>query len=206
MWAHSSSGWGGDSFENVLPWQLLPGWRSPGKVFRRELRAVRGIAASIAGRVDGQVSSQFGRTGLILAVVALTLGLFFTAQLQSAPIKAAVTPESRREIASATIKRLEQEQADLKKVIAEQRDALANQQKAVASDKTSLTDISREIERQKILAGMVPLKGRGVKVTLDDSATTKIPTTTIPACTSSTSTSCATCSTCSGSPAPRPSR
>lgn len=136
---------------------------------------MRRAARAVTAWADDQLASQFGRTGLVLAVLALALGLFFTAQFQSEPAKRAASSESRGEVAAATIKRLEQEQAELKKAIAEQRAAVASQQQTAASDKSALAEINRELERQKILAGMVPLKGRGVKVVLDDSATNKIP-------------------------------
>jgi uncharacterized protein YlxW (UPF0749 family) len=132
-------------------------------------------AASAFGSFRSAVEPQFGRTVTTLTVLSLALGMLLAAQLQSRPIKQVTAEEGSREAAAQTIKQLENEQADLKKQIADLRAQTASLQKTSGSGGTTLQEIGNELERQKQLAGMVPLVGRGVKVTLDDSATTKIP-------------------------------
>jgi len=159
----------------VVHWQVLPGCESRRRAFGAELRAWCQAASALAMLAGGEITAQLGRTSVVLAVVAMVLGLLFVAQLQSAPPKVATTPESRREMTAKTIQRLEQEQAELKKAIGELRAQVAAQQQAAVNEKTTLADINEELERQKMLAGMVALRGRGVKIVLDDSAVNKIP-------------------------------
>lgn len=160
---------------HVLQWRIPGGWASPRRFLREELRVWWVIVGALARWMGSRVNVQLGQTSLVLALIALALGLLLTAQLRSEPRRVADTPESRREAAVATIEHLGQEQAELKKTIAELRARVAAQQQLAANEKTTLGDISQELERQKILAGTVSLKGRGVKVVLDDSAATKIP-------------------------------
>jgi uncharacterized protein YlxW (UPF0749 family) len=131
--------------------------------------------ASRAGHESGGVALTVGRTGVVLAVVAFTLGLFIAAQLQSTQIQLVPSADAKAETAAITIKRLEQEQADLKKLIGETRARLAREQQLQASQRSALSQMNVELEREKLLAGLAPLKGRGVRIVLDDSATTKIP-------------------------------
>jgi uncharacterized protein YlxW (UPF0749 family) len=111
----------------------------------------------------------------VLGVIAFALGLFLAAQLQSTPIRLGASNEAKTETASITIERLEQEQADLKRSIGDLRARLAKSQQTQASQQSAVKQMSDELERQKVLAGLVGLTGRGVRVVLDDSATTKIP-------------------------------
>ena len=119
---------------------------------------------------------QFGRTVVVLTLLSIALGMLLAAQLQSRPLKPTTdNEEGRREAAAQTIKQLEAEQAELKRQIADLRARNAAQQKSSGSTSSTLAEIRDELDRQKLLAGMVPLKGRGVMVALDDSATTKVP-------------------------------
>lgn len=119
------------------------------------------------------VHVQRGTVGL--TIVAVILGVYLAAQWQSKPRQAAAAPEYRREVANATVQRLEAEQADLKKQIADLRAQLAQQQKDAAIDGTHLADLTAELQAEKLQAGTVPLRGPGVRVMLDDSAAKTIP-------------------------------
>ncbi len=157
--------------KRVLPW--LPA--SGGVDVRSARQPLHSRLYGAARQLGSQVLPQIGRTGLILGVLSLALGMLFVAQLQSKPRQPVATTESRQEMAATTIKHLEQEQAELKKLIGEYRAQAAAQQKLAASETSTLSGISQELDQQKVLAGMTPLRGRGVKVSLDDSAATKIP-------------------------------
>jgi uncharacterized protein YlxW (UPF0749 family) len=135
---------------------------------------VGGAAPRAAPSAD-DVGLPFGRTGAVLALLAFTLGLFLAAQLQSTPIRLGSGDEAKTETAAITISRLEQEQADLKRSIGEFRSRVAKAQQAQSSQQSALSEIDDALEREKLLAGLVALKGRGVRAVLDDSATTKIP-------------------------------
>lgn len=159
---------------HVVPWQVFPG-RAHRPTIVGEERGWELRVAPLLSAARAYAGSQLRRTGLVLAVLAMCLGLLLIAQLQTGPTRAPATAESRREITLQTIRQLEQEQADLKKVIAERRARVAALQQASASERSSLSEINNELERQKVLAGMVPLRGRGLKAVLDDSAIAKIP-------------------------------
>lgn len=133
------------------------------------------VADSAFGPLRSMFEPQIGRTTITLTLLSLALGALLIAQLQTRPIKSVSTEEGRREAAAQTIKQLEAEQADLKKQIADLRAQTAAQQLTSGSGSATLAEIGNELERQKLLAGMVPLTGRGVKVTLDDTAASKIP-------------------------------
>jgi len=155
---------------NVLSWPSTPKSPTPAGD-----TAWRDRASELGERLSLLLAAQVGRTGLVLALVGLALGLLFTAQFQSVPLKAASTTESRSEVATTTIHHLEQEQAELKKSIADRRAQVAVQQQSAAGSKVTLVEINTELARQKSLAGMVPLDGRGIKLVLDDSPISRIP-------------------------------
>lgn len=110
-----------------------------------------------------------------LTIVGLVLGLFISVEWQAPVAKAPVTSDYPRELGRETIKRLESEQKELKQIIADYRAQLSEVQKDAASRKTTLAGINAELESQRMLAGLVPLVGPGVQVTLDDSNVKTIP-------------------------------
>ncbi len=75
----------------------------------------------------------------------------------------------------STIGRLEDEQADLKKQIADLRSRLNEVQATEAKQKTSLSDINQQIEQQRMVSGMIPVHGPGITATFDDSAARSVP-------------------------------
>jgi uncharacterized protein YlxW (UPF0749 family) len=116
---------------------------------------------------------QRGTIGLTL--LAVILGVYLAAQWQSRPRPANANPEYRREIAAQTIQRLEAEQADLKKRIADLRAGLAARQQDTAAGQADLAQLSTDLDEQKLVAGTVPVRGPGVRIVLDDSAVKTIP-------------------------------
>ncbi|MBI4317951.1 MAG: DUF881 domain-containing protein [Chloroflexi bacterium] len=110
-----------------------------------------------------------------LMVLGLGVGLMLAAQLQAAPPKPSTVAEGSRQVAGATIERLEAEQGELKKQISQLRAQIANQQQEVTSHKYTLAGLTQDLERQQVAAGSIPLKGSGVRVILDDSAAKTVP-------------------------------
>jgi uncharacterized protein YlxW (UPF0749 family) len=125
------------------------------------------------GRHRLRVHVERGTIGITL--VAIIMGVYLAAQWQSKPRRASAAPEYRREVATATIQRLEAEQADLKKRIADLRGALARAQQSSADGESELGRATAELEREKMLAGTVAVKGTGVRIMLDDSSVKTIP-------------------------------
>jgi uncharacterized protein YlxW (UPF0749 family) len=108
-----------------------------------------------------------GRRFSIL-LVGLTLGLLLSLgwQQTSTSVESA-DPQSGR--AQLTIQRLEAEQEELKATLAELRRDLAGRQQAAAAQTERLQVLKLELDRQQLLAGLTPVQGPGVTVTLDDS-------------------------------------
>lgn len=126
-----------------------------------------------SNRARALVHVQRGTVGL--TIVAVILGVYLTAQWQSKPRPAVAAPEYRREVATATIQRLEAEQSELKKQIADLRAQLADHQKSTVSSGSAVSDLTAELEHEKMLAGTVAVRGPGLRVILDDSTVKTIP-------------------------------
>jgi len=111
----------------------------------------------------------FGR-GLSYLLVGLTLGALLSLSWRSqAEVDVGATrPESSK--IELSIRRLEDEQTALKTTLAELRHQLAEQQQAAASHTDRLQTLKTELDRQQMLAGLVPVQGPGIIVTLDDSS------------------------------------
>jgi uncharacterized protein YlxW (UPF0749 family) len=112
---------------------------------------------------------NLGRS-LSILLVGLTLGLLLSLSWRPRVESGveATAPESGRIWLS--IQRLEVEQQELKTTLAELRRGLAERQKAAAADTDRLQALELELERQQLLAGLIPVQGPGVLITLDDSA------------------------------------
>jgi uncharacterized protein YlxW (UPF0749 family) len=82
---------------------------------------------------------------------------------------AKVSDESASRI-QLSIDHLEAEQQELKGTLAELRNDLAERQQAASARTDRLQVLQVELERQRLLAGLVAVQGPGVLVTLDDSA------------------------------------
>jgi uncharacterized protein YlxW (UPF0749 family) len=74
-----------------------------------------------------------------------------------------------------SIERLETEQRELKTTLVELRRELAERQQAAAANTDRLQALQAELDRQKLLAGLTPVQGPGVLVTLDDSDAAVLP-------------------------------
>lgn len=131
-------------------------------------------AAEILHRQRRHFELHVQRGTIGLTLLAVILGVYLAAQWQSRP-RPTTAPEYRREIAAQTIQRLEAEQADLKKRIADLRSTLAARQQDAAAGRADLAHLSAELDSQKLVAGTVPVHGPGVRIMLDDSSMKTIP-------------------------------
>jgi uncharacterized protein YlxW (UPF0749 family) len=145
---------------------------------REQSSSPLGGALDAAGALARRARQRFGvhveRGTIGVTIVAVILGVYLAAQWQSKPRRVAAAPEYRREVATATIQRLEAEQTDLKKRIADLRGQLAQAQQST-DDQSDLGRLSVDLEREKLLAGTVPVRGAGVRIVLDDSSVKTIP-------------------------------
>ena len=121
---------------------------------------------------DPRVALALAKPGRSLAVILASalLGFLLTVQIQSALNRPPATSEYGRELSTATIQRLEAEQRALKDSIAELRAQLFATQQAAGSGAASLGSLTEELERQRMAAGLTPVRGPGVVVSLDDSS------------------------------------
>lgn len=119
---------------------------------------------------------QLNRISYSFAVVFLLLGFLATVQWRAqsaAPVQASANQS--RDLSAVTIERLEADQKELKERLATLENTAAEYQNRSTPGKESLQDLQDELTRQKLVAGLVPLKGVGVKVVLDDSQRTPPP-------------------------------
>jgi uncharacterized protein YlxW (UPF0749 family) len=116
-----------------------------------------------------QLSGGFGRKLSILAV-GLTLGLLFSLGWHSSTRSSVVATRPETSPIWRSIERLETEQQGLKATLAGLREELAQRQQAAAANTDRLQALSLALEEQRTLAGLTPVRGPGILVTLDDSA------------------------------------
>jgi uncharacterized protein YlxW (UPF0749 family) len=121
--------------------------------------------------VVGDRPALLAGQNLALILAGLLLGLVLVVRWQdvgAAPTEAA----GARERAAQAVDQLEREQEQLKGTIAELREELASAQRQAARNTELLTSISADLERERMAAGLVALRGPGVVVQLDDSTKT----------------------------------
>lgn len=107
--------------------------------------------------------------GLVLTLLGVAAGLWLAVLFQASPQPLSGASTEGSEPTQLAIERLEGEQQALKTTLAELRQQLAERQQAVSAQTGQLEALERELERQRLLAGLVPVQGPGVQVTLDDS-------------------------------------
>lgn len=129
---------------------------------------------SIWSRIWPAKWSMYGWT-IVATVLGLTIGTYLASSWETDAPRPIIRPEGSRQQVAETIQRLESEQADLKKTISQLRDQIAQRQAQQAKAKTTLAEIGRELEIQKMNAGMVAVRGPGLQVMVDDSSGKTIP-------------------------------
>jgi uncharacterized protein YlxW (UPF0749 family) len=113
--------------------------------------------------------ASIGRNLSILAV-GLTLGLLLSLSWRPPNEGSVIATDQETGQIWHSIERLEAEQQRLKMSLAELRLDLARRQQAVAANTDRLQALNAALEQQQLLAGLTPVRGPGVLVTLDDSA------------------------------------
>lgn len=107
--------------------------------------------------------------GISMLLAGLTLGLLLSLgwqQASNAEVDATAPETSKIEL---SITRLEAEQAELKGRLASLRQELATRQEAAISNTDQMQALRTELARQQLIAGLKPVQGPGVLITLDDS-------------------------------------
>jgi uncharacterized protein YlxW (UPF0749 family) len=105
-----------------------------------------------------------------MLVVGLSLGLLFSL-VWTAPSARSAESGNGSGAVSLSVERLEAEQRDLRATLAALRQDLAQRRQTAASNTDRLQALKSELDRQALLAGLVPVAGPGVTAVLDDSAT-----------------------------------
>jgi uncharacterized protein YlxW (UPF0749 family) len=103
-------------------------------------------------------------------VVGLSAGLLFSL-VWSAPSARSVESGEGPGHVSLSVERLEAEQRELRATLASLRQELAERRQTAAAHTDRLQALKAELDRQALLAGLIPVTGPGVTVLLDDSAT-----------------------------------
>lgn len=113
--------------------------------------------------------SSLGRYVLIL-LIGLAVGLLLGLGWQwSTPADVAIDNRQSGQVQLA-IQQLETDQEQLKARLAELRQEVAEHQQTAAAQTDRLQVLKVELDRQQLLAGLMPVQGPGVQVELDDSA------------------------------------
>ena len=134
-----------------------------------------GSGAVTLGRPTGDwLGSHLPRETILATLLAIALGVFVVAQLHGQAAQPASVPASRDTSIQQTITRLETEQTQLKKQIAELRAQAETEQQQVSKSQTAAASLSAALNAQRAFAGTVPLEGSGVEIVLDDSSMPRI--------------------------------
>lgn len=108
--------------------------------------------------------------GGVLLASGIGLGVLISVQWQSQlQLTGPALQQSNSEIVAVTIQRLEAEQSDLKRRLADLRSELDTARTGEHGNRATLQELSAEIDRERIVAGMVALQGPGVVAGFDDS-------------------------------------
>ncbi len=122
------------------------------------------------------------RPNLTLTLIAMVIGLVLAWQLKgpraSPPVGYA--PGDPRDRSVRTIEQLEAEQTALKAEIARLRADLEDYQAQASAETDRLQRLNAELDAQRAAAGLAPMRGPGVAVTLDDSNVWNIPASSDP--------------------------
>lgn len=109
---------------------------------------------------------------LSVLAVGLTLGLLLSVGWQRPLGAGAVPPDTTAGAGRIweAIDRLEAEQQALRATLSALRQEAAGRQSEIAADTDRLRALQSEVDRQRLLAGLIAVQGPGVEILLDDSA------------------------------------
>jgi uncharacterized protein YlxW (UPF0749 family) len=106
---------------------------------------------------------------ILLLAAGTILGLLLSLAWRSPSEGGIPTAVSESDRIWLVIEQLETEQRELRSTLADLRGELTERQRAAATNTDRLETLRAELDRQKLLAGLTPVQGPGVLVTLDDS-------------------------------------
>jgi len=110
-------------------------------------------------------------------IVVLIFGTLLGIQWKSPTARPTTAPGIEYESGFLAIRRLEAEQEELKENIGRLREQLDEYRRQWAANREMLKEINAELERQKMMAGLLAVEGPGVQVILDDSSIQLVPAT-----------------------------
>ncbi|MDP2727501.1 MAG: DUF881 domain-containing protein [Dehalococcoidia bacterium] len=113
--------------------------------------------------------------GLSLTIVLFVLGLLLSIQWNTEREKPAAADSRAAELYGITVKRLEDEQKQLKSNVERLQKETQAYQELAGLSKETMGELTDELRLQRIAAGLMSLKGPGVKVSLDDSKRSPAP-------------------------------
>ncbi len=112
-----------------------------------------------------------------ILIIALIFGVLLGLQWKSPPARSTAVPGFEHESGFLAINRLEAEQGELKENIGRMREQLDEYRRELAANTEMLKEINAELERQKMMAGLLAVEGPGIQVILDDSSLRPAPAT-----------------------------
>ncbi len=118
---------------------------------------------------------------IALSTVLILIGvlggglLSLKGQQQAGKIGGGALRQGSQQVVASTITRLETEQNDLKRELADARAQLDQLQTTSAQEKDQLSDITSAIAAERVGAGLVPLEGQGVIAVFQDSSAPAVP-------------------------------
>lgn len=104
-----------------------------------------------------------------LSVVCFIVGLLSVAQIRFYEAPKYTLFSMRNEQLIDLVEKLESQRSDLIQELSTLRDQLKQYEESSAKDRTVLEGMLKELNRVKLWAGLLPVKGPGIVVTLDDS-------------------------------------
>lgn len=89
--------------------------------------------------------------------------------------KPVVEDSGAREVYGETVKRLEDEQKNLKSTVEQLQKEVRSYQELASMKQSSTGELANELRVQRIAAGLTPLSGPGLRIALDDSKRSPAP-------------------------------
>ncbi len=112
-----------------------------------------------------RLANRLGDGRLAILIAALAVGMLISFQWPGAAESGAAAPDE----VEGAIRLLELEQVELKAQVSRLRDTLNARQAEAAGSKNLLDDLQKELALQRARAGLIAVRGPGIRVTLTDS-------------------------------------
>jgi uncharacterized protein YlxW (UPF0749 family) len=124
----------------------------------------------------GRILRNTSKSSLIIAAVCFILGMMLVAQFRSVQISgSAITSLQRAQELTSELKSAIDEREKLKKEVSELRYRISEYEKSASKDSGITEAMVKELEKSRMMAGLVAGSGPGIIVTLDDSNIPKQP-------------------------------